>query len=323
MWILSRSTASKRVSGSVKGIDLCQSYSGREARSLDKNNQYGIREIQEKLLEILIYYKKFCESHNLRFVLAGGTCLGAAREHGMIPWDDDVDVFMLREDYEKLIPLWNQYADTEHYSCLRSNDQINIHHSVTEIRDNNTTFILKHNVDNDIHQGLMIDVIPLDDVANSRARRTAQVLSALVFDCYNFQRMPEHKGRLVTLATRVALNMVKSFDGRYRIWKRAERRIIAESRHRSGLVASFMEGPKIMRDRFPRKWVEDPVFLDFEGIKMPVLRGYKKWLAMSYGNYMKKPPEKERKLRHKIVFYDMNHSYQKYKGIYYCKKARQ
>ena len=92
------------------------------------------RKIQEKLLEILLYFQQFCQEHDLRFTLAGGTCLGAVRHRGFIPWDDDVDVFMLREDYERLGGMWERFADTGRFACVRSNEQYNIHHTATEIK---------------------------------------------------------------------------------------------------------------------------------------------------------------------------------------------
>ena len=118
---------------------------------MEEKKEVTIQEIQSKLLEILLYFQKFCQENGLGFVLAGGTCLGAVRHKGFIPWDDDVDVFMLRDDYEKLCRIWDEKADTEHYSCVRSNDKFNIRHSATEIKDNNTTFINRHSVDLDIH----------------------------------------------------------------------------------------------------------------------------------------------------------------------------
>ncbi len=68
---------------------------------MEEKKEVTIQEIQSKLLEILLYFQKFCQENGLGFVLAGGTCLGAVRHKGFIPWDDDVDVFMLRDDYEK------------------------------------------------------------------------------------------------------------------------------------------------------------------------------------------------------------------------------
>lgn len=283
-------------------------------------NKYGIKDIQEKLLEILIYFKDFCSKHNLNFVLAGGTCLGAVRNKGFIPWDDDLDVFMLREDYEKLGLLWEKYADTDRYSCVRSDDKINIHHAATEIKDNNTTFINYHTQDLDINHGLMIDVIPLDDVAKSKVLSCLQIPYAMMFSCFNFQRLPEHKGKLIYLITKIALSSIRSFDTRYKIWKYCENKMIKLGKNKSGFVASFIEGPTIMKQRFPKDWFYNPEHLDFEGQTMPVPREYDKWLRVSYGDYMTPPPEKERVLRHNIKFYDMNNSYKKYKGIYYCEK---
>ena len=66
-----------------------------------------LRKWQSKLLEILVYFRDFCSEHNLRFMLSGGTCIGAVRHHGFIPWDDDIDVAMPREDYDRLFELWD------------------------------------------------------------------------------------------------------------------------------------------------------------------------------------------------------------------------
>lgn len=283
------------------------------------NDSLQLKAVQNKLLEILLYFQSFCQQNHLKFTLAGGTCLGAVRHQGFIPWDDDVDVFMLREDYERLGPLWEKYADTARYTCVRSNDKINIHHTATEIKDNNTTFINKHSVDLDINQGLMIDVIPLDGVATGGFQQKMQMAYSMLYCCFNFQRLPEHKGKLTYYGTKLALSVVRSFRMRYRVWKWAEQKVIAYGGKQSELVASFGEGATIMRQRFPRAWFENPAFLEFEGHSMPVPEDYHRWLTVSYGDYMQLPPESERVLRHDTVFVDLEHGYQQYKGLYYCK----
>lgn len=283
---------------------------------MDKK-QYSIEEIQEKLLEILVYFNDFCKEHQLKFVLAGGTCLGAVRHGGFIPWDDDVDVFMLREDYERLQELWGKFADTSRYSCVRSNETINIHHSATEIKDNHTTFINKHSQDVDMHQGLMIDVIPLDNVAEGKGAKIQQYVNSMIYCCYNFQRLPEHKSKAIYYATKIALGVVKSPKLRYKIWKTAEKNIVKLGEKSSNNVASFGEGTSIMRQEFPREWVESPAYLNFEGHSMPVPKDYDGWLTMSYGNYMELPPESERVFRHDAVFIDLENGYERYKGIHY------
>lgn len=281
-------------------------------------NEPDIKEIQKKLLEILLYFQQFCKEHDLKFTLAGGTCLGAVRHGGFIPWDDDLDVFMPREDYDKLPELWAKYADTERYSCHRSNADVNIHHSATEIKDNNTTFINKHSVDMDINHGVMIDVIPLDGVADNGVSRIHQICQGMIYDCFNFQRLPNHKNKVVYYATKVALDVVKSPKTRYQIWKAAENQHTKYSITTHDQVASFGEGLGIMMQRFPKEWFLHPVMLEFEGHKMPVPADPYEYLEISYGDYMKLPPKEERVFRHDLAFVDLSKSYKNYRGVKYC-----
>lgn len=277
-----------------------------------------VREIQDKMLDILVYFRDFCQANNLKFVLCGGTCLGAVRHKGFIPWDDDVDVFMLREDYEKLQELWAKNADVDRYACVRSDEHINIHHSAMEIKDNNTTFINYHSVDSDIHHGLMIDVIPVDGVPEGRWKQLWQMINSMVYCCFNFQRLPDHKGKLTYYATKLALGLIRSPKLRYKIWHGAEKRLSKYATENCEKVASFGEGATIMRMHFPTQWFTDPAYLDFEGYSMPVPTDPDQYLKITFGDYMQLPPEEEQVARHNAVFIDLNNSYTKYKGIYYC-----
>ena len=285
---------------------------------MQQSQEVSVRDIQAKMLDILVYFRDFCDANGLKFTLCGGTCLGAVRHGGFIPWDDDIDVFMLREDYEKLEMLWSKNADTDRYACVRSNETINIHHSATEIKDNNTTFINRHSVDSDINHGLMIDVIPLDGVPASKWKRVIQMIDSMIYCCFNFQRLPEHKSRVIYYATLVVLSIFRSAKIRYKIWKGAEKRLSRYGTGNCSEVASFGEGTSIMRMRFPTQWFRDVAYLDFEGQKMPVPADVDQYLEISFGDYMQLPPEEERVARHSAVFVDLNTSYTKYKGIHYC-----
>ncbi|MBR6572917.1 MAG: LicD family protein [Clostridia bacterium] len=286
----------------------------------NETTEFSVKDIQNKMLDILLYFDSFCKENNLRYFLCGGTCLGAVRHKGFIPWDDDVDVFMLREDYEKLQSLWEENADKDKYACVRSNDKVNIHHSATEIKDNNTTFINKHSVDCDIHHGLMIDVIPIDGIPESSFLRILQMIDSMIYCCFNFQRLPEHKGKLIYYATKLALSVFKGDKIRYKIWKGAEKRISKYGTKNCKQVASFGEGATIMKMRFPTQWFYTEKYLEFEGHNLPVPADFDEYLKISFGDYMQLPPEEDRIARHNAVFIDLENSYTKYKGIHYCKK---
>lgn len=280
----------------------------------------SIRAIQDKLLGILVYFDQFCRENGLTYTLCGGTCLGAVRHKGFIPWDDDLDVFMLREDFEKLEKLWAEKADTERFGCIRSNKSINIHHSAIEIKDNHTTFINSHSVDLDINHGLMIDVIPIDGIPKASWRRIWQMIDSMVYCCFNFQRLPEHKGKLVYYATKIALTVIQSPKLRYLIWRGADKRIAKYGTEKCEQVASFGEGATIMRMRFPVEWFRNPVYMEFEGHQFPVPVDVDGYLRITFGDYMQLPPEEERIARHTVSFIDLENSYTKYKGIHYCVK---
>lgn len=281
----------------------------------------SIEKLQGKLLEILVYFKEFCDEHHLSFVLCGGTCLGAVRHQGFIPWDDDIDVFMLREDYEKLQPLWEQYADTTRYTCVRSNETLNIHHSATEVKDNNTTFINRHSVDEDFHHGLMIDIIPVDGVAPTAFGRVTQMIASMIYCCFNFQRLPNHKSKLIYYITKIALGVIRSPKLRYKLWKTAEQHVAKHGTEHCECVASFGEGTTIMRMHYPVEWFRNVEYLDFAGHPMPVPSDVHEFLRISFGDdYMQLPPEEDRVARHDVAFVDLDNSYTKYKGIHYCVK---
>ena len=82
------------------------------------------RQLQNKMLEILLYFDGFCKKNKLMYYLCGGGLIGAIRHGGFIPWDDDIDVFMPRQDYERLAEIWAEKADTSRYQYCRTADRL-------------------------------------------------------------------------------------------------------------------------------------------------------------------------------------------------------
>ena len=86
-----------------------------------KLSKETIRELQLKELESLRVFKEFCQKNNLLFYFCGGCCIGTLRHQGFIPWDDDIDVFMPRQDYEILLKEWpKQVGNTGRYRLLKT-----------------------------------------------------------------------------------------------------------------------------------------------------------------------------------------------------------
>lgn len=294
-----------------------------EILDLKNISSQQIKAMQAKQLEILVYFKAFCDEHGLLFYLCGGCCIGAIRHQGFIPWDDDIDFFMPREDYEKLESLWNQFADTDRYSYCRTNARENYHHAGASIRDNYTTFINKHSVNEDIVHGIGIEFVPIDGYATSKAGRYWQLFNAMLFSLFNTQRLPDNKGKLIRTVAKVMYWLIPSKGLRYKIWKQAEKQMARTNWKDTEHVTELIGSLKGMLLKHPKEWFSSAVLKDFEGYKMPVMAGYDQYLTLIFGDYMELPPIEKRVAKHETAYINLNESYKKFKGIHYCKDKKQ
>ena len=281
-----------------------------------------LRRLQLKSLETLRYFKDFCKKNNLLFYFCGGCCIGTLRNKGFIPWDDDIDVFMPREDYEKLYELWNKKADTERFSCLKATKNRFISNIFTTIVDNNTTLIKPHQKDLDIPHGITMDVLPLDGCPSGRMSRGIQKVWALIYSLYMAQMVPQNHGKLVSLVGKIMLGLVPSRRIRYNIAKFAERQMSKYPIEDCEKITELCSGPRYMQNEYPKKAFESAVWREFEGEKMPIPTGYDDYLRIAFGDYMELPPEEKQIPHHEIIFLDLENGYKKYKGMKYCKEDK-
>lgn len=283
-----------------------------------KDNSYGIASLQDKMLDILKCFSAICEEHNLRYWVAGGSCIGVARHQGFIPWDDDLDVFMPRPDYEKLWELFQGKDVAGQYRLCRTSRTANYHHRVMQMIDLDTTFINKRNVDSDLEHGVYIDILPLDARAKSLPGKIRQVFDAIIYSVYNIQIAPEiNHGKWISLATNVMLKAISNPDRRYRIWSAAEKRMAKYDWDSADEVLMLSSMLHEIFNPFPREWF-DYRYAQFEDMKVRVPSNMESYLKKAYGNYMKLPPKEQREVKHITQFIDLDNSYRQYKGVHYC-----
>ena len=289
-----------------------------------KDNSFGIADLQDKMLGILKYFICVCEENNLRYWLAGGTCLGALRHKGFIPWDDDLDVYMPREDYEKLWRLLRRAKTNEKFRLCRTTKEHNYHHRVMQMVDITTTFVHSRCKNEDIEHGVYIDIIPIDACPNNRFQRLAQIVNAIIFSICNIQCKPEYNGGkmigLMSLGTTILLRVIRSQEARYRVWKKAEARMRKYDINTCSHVKSTASLFKELLNPYPKEWFEGERKVEFEDIMACVPSKAEDYCALIYGDYMKLPPKEEQTVKHHTEFIDLNNPYSKYKGIYYLVK---
>ena len=231
-------------------------------------------DLLKKLLEV-------CDKHHLKIWAEGGTLLGTVREQGYIPWDDDIDMAMLRDDYDKLVRIAPEEFDHPFFfQCGYTEKFYPRGHA--QLRMDGTTAILPYIQFVNSHQGIFIDIFPIDAVPDdpaARANLMAQIngrMSAMLGSGLRPSLL--HPGRSCR-GLRNRLRFKKLFF-EFEEMLRANK--IADNEEVSCL--SFIVDPEhYFRDKH---WYDSTVFLPFEDILMPVPTGYHQILSRQYGDYM-------------------------------------
>ncbi len=264
------------------------------------------------------YFVEFCNKHDLLCYLCGGGAIGSLRHGGFIPWDDDLDFFMPRSDYEKLAKLWPKEASAQ-YFMSKSNENYLDRNLFITIRDTKTTCVKPYQIDLEIPHGLALDVIPLDYYPAKSSDRKKQVRWALIYSLFCAQTIPEKHGGLMRFGSKVLLGMVPSRKLRYKIWKKAEKEMTKYTKDHSDGITELCSGPYYMKKKYPIEAFEDNIMVPFEDTKMPIPSGYDSYLKEAFGDYMTPPPKDKQVAHHDAILLDLERSYLDYHGEYNAK----
>lgn len=267
-----------------------------------------LRKLQLKELDTLVYFKEFCDKNNLLFYLCGGCCIGSLRTGGFIPWDDDIDILMPRDDYEKLYKLWDNDKQ-ERFKLLRTDEKIFTGNIFTTIVDTETTCVKANQAHLDIPFGIMMDIFPIDGCPKGKFKRTMQKLNAMIYSLFLAQIVPENHGGIMALGSKFLLSIVRSPKAREKKWRNAERRMSKYKIADCEYITELCEGVHSMQPEYPKEWFASAVYREFEGLQMPIPVGYDPYLKKAFGDYMTPPPEDKQKPHHDMILVDTERSY--------------
>ena len=260
-----------------------------------------LRHLQLRELETLVYFKNFCDEHHLLFYFCGGCCIGSLRHKGFIPWDDDIDIFMPRKDYEKLPSLWKKYSKDKRFLCLKTDDDIFTGNIFTTIVDTSGTCVKANQAHLDIPHGLVMDVFPLDGCPDG-FRRKKQKLWAMVYSLFLAQVVPEKHGGLIAFGSKALLGIFRSPKIRTKIWRTAQKQMTKYPLDKCTKITELCAGPHYMQCEYPKEAFASAVYKEFEGLQMPIPVGYDIYLKTAFGEYMTIPPKEEQKPHHDVVY---------------------
>lgn len=253
--------------------------------------QLGSQEIKSILLDMLVFFHQFCEEHQLRYFLNSGTLLGAVRHQGFIPWDDDVDIIMPREDYEKFRRIYSPGQGKEWYVLHDYRTDATYAYPFLKMSDERTVLI-PPGKDNISPMGIFIDIFPLDGMPQTSlgARvhmwgmvllRRLAVLSSLHTGIKG--RNPI-KSAIVCIVKCIPLFSSPQFWNRM-IDQNAVRFLLDGSRYAGNSVWGNVNCQTVRREAYA-----SVTRLDFEGHSFYVPCGYDHYLTVCYGDYMTPPP---------------------------------
>ncbi len=265
-----------------------------------------LRELQLKQLDMLVFFRDFCDENGLRFYLCGGGLIGALRNGGFVPWDDDVDVLMPRSDYEKLYQIWHNKKTDGRFRLLKTDDNMFTGNIFMTVTDTNYTMVKTNQTEVDIPHGLVLDVFPLDVCPDSRFARKMQYVWTMLYSLFLAQVVPENHGGILSFGSKVLLGMFRGKKLRTKIWKTAEKHMTKYELSKNKCITELCAGPHWMKKEYPKHIYDGVAYVTFEGIKMPCMSGYDEYLRIVFGDYMQPPPKEQQVPHHDIAYLDLN-----------------
>lgn len=264
-------------------------------------NAQLLRQVQMTEKKILEKFMSICEKYELKYFLVFGTLLGAVRHKGFIPWDDDIDVGMLRNDYEKFLEVAQGECGNEFFIQTADTDP---HHHLyfAKMRMNDTEFVEESLQTSGSVTGFYIDIFPYDTVPddNKEMRKYLKhAINGAMLLSVNKTKEPQiAKGSMIITFVKRWIwyglhygMKILGISGE-RVWTRCSR-IMKKYEDSEGLrVTTFLVDA--YESIIYREELEDVVDLEFEDIVVKAPKGYSKILERYYGDYMTLPPKEQR-----------------------------
>ena len=269
-------------------------------RSVSQNEMRPVspEELKRLQIELLESLDRYCQAHDLKYFMSGGTLLGAVRHHGFIPWDDDIDVVMPRRDYEKLIRQFNS-GSAPGCRVVSIFSHPDFYLPYAKLINTNTVF--REHADSSMEIGVNIDIFPIDAMSSSYGKASRH------FDSVAWSRkklelktVPLRAGRAwykneVLRLGKLALSRTTPAEISKEIDKKAK---TFQAEEDSAYVCVVVNAVYGKNEIIPRDFYSERVELDFEGRKFWAPKAYDKILSRLYGDYMTPPPVEKRITHH-------------------------
>ena len=269
------------------------------------SHQGKLDNIQRVLLGYLLDVDRICKKHKIKYFLGGGTLLGAIRHKGFIPWDDDADIMMLREDYDKFLRVAQSELPPTLFLQTSDTDK-NCHYPFAKIRIKDTMYATYYSkAHTGMNNGMPFDIFSHDETANSKLGRKLHLqftllIRTMIFSKWNKRDVDNgHKIQsFFANILKVITPIPVSEWIQYKIFNLFNKRKDAKYLY-DGM------GRNVYKGDFPKYYLDEAIEWEFEGYKFPVPKEYDKYLRYLYGDYEQLILPWQRQTCHNIMVMDL------------------
>ena len=263
-------------------------------------------EIIKKLeLKIAKEVKRVCDKHGIQYSLTFGTLLGAVRHQGFIPWDDDIDIMMVRAEYERFIECAKTELNKD-YEIVNYEINHKITATMTKIMMKNTIMLEEFSGNSEGPCGVFVDIFPVDNISDHKLRGLIQRYQAYSLEkkiliksgCdFNKKGLKKVMYKLLELAI---------FKNKEQLFKSHMKNQLRYDNKPTKYMTVLTGGLQLRDIKFPTSMFDNYEELSFEGVKFSVVKEYDEFLTSCYGDYMSLPPREERVPRHAVKELDLS-----------------
>jgi phosphorylcholine metabolism protein LicD len=258
-------------------------------------DRIALKNIQLRILDI---FHAECKRHDISFFLYYGSLIGAIRHKGMIPWDDDIDIAIPRDAYEKLDRVeWDKHG-LQLLDPIRSSNSIYSFKKLTDL----TTLLIEDVDGSPTDMGVSIDLFPVDEL------NTNDIITNLTLLIIFFSKYVQTVKTVKLSSSRPPFRNFALAVGKYLAYPLQLNKIVRLAAQltrtlKPGDVKGSILGPYGSRELMTIDWFKTTLITEFEGRHIPIPCGYHNILNQLYGNYMEMPPVHKQKSHHSFRAY--------------------
>lgn len=251
-----------------------------------------LQHLQKVILSIIKYIDKLCRDNGIEYYLLGGSCIGAIRHKGFIPWDDDLDIIMDRINYDKFIKICREQLD-DNYILQEGLKDWPLAFSKIRLKGTYLHEPEDEYAGTDMH-GIYVDVFCMENVSNNNILAWVQYIFAKYYLCYQlscrkYRNTTLKKKIMILLSAPLKLKIVRKFVVNY---------INKFNNRQTDRLGFFYSNTRLKNSIVKKDIYGRPLYVVFEDTQLPVPEKFHEYLTQMFGNYMQLPPESQQKGHH-------------------------